>query len=213
MIEFWGSNLCQNLILIVTVIVSICIYWARKRQELRNAVSILSLQIRDIETNIECLKAEGLIGEQLQERALHYSTVIFEENSWLKYNHIISGHIDLRTYEVIDSFYKTAVKIKEQQMMIKNKVLQSMDYKAYYYYNGIYSRVNGILEKQCEIESDKLLDICKAEVSLIQTLYNHDITNPPSFIQLELVKGLVKRLEQYHKITDGVAFSKLLKLK
>lgn len=213
MVEFWGSNLCQNLILIVTVIVSICIYWARKRQELRNAVSILSLQIRDIETNIECLKAEGLIGEQLQERALHYSTVIFEENSWLKYNHIISGHIDLRTYEVIDSFYKTAVKIKEQQMMIKNKVLQSMDYKAYYYYNGIYSRVNGILEKQCEIESDKLLDICKAEVSLIQTLYNHDITNPPSFIQLELVKGLVKRLEQYHKITDGVAFSKLLKLK
>ncbi len=213
MIEFWGSNLCQNLILIVTVIVSICIYWARKRQELRNAVSILSLQIRDIETNIECLKAEGLIGEQLQERALHYSTVIFEENSWLKYNHIISGHIDLRTYEVIDSFYKTAVKIKEQQMMIKNKVLQSMDYKAYYYYNGIYSRVNGILEKQREVESDKLLDICKAEVSLIQTLYNHDITNPPSFIQLELVKGLVKRLEQYHKITDGVAFSKLLKLK
>lgn len=213
MVEFWGSNLCQNLILIVTVIVSICIYWARKRQELRNAVSILSLQIRDIETNIECLKAEGLIGEQLQERALHYSTVIFEENSWLKYNHIISGHIDLRTYEVIDSFYKTAVKIKEQQMMIKNKVLQSMDYKAYYYYNGIYSRVNGILEKQCEIESDKLLDICKAEVSLIQTLYNHDITNPPSFIQLELVKGLVKRLEQYHKITDGVAFSKLLNLK
>lgn len=213
MIEFWGSNLCQNLILFVTVIVSICIYWARKRQELRNAVSILSLQIRDIETNIECLKAEGLIGEQLQERALHYSTVIFEENSWLKYNHIISGHIDLRTYEVIDSFYKTAVKIKEQQMMIKNKVLQSMDYKAYYYYNGIYSRVNGILEKQREVESDKLLDICKAEVSLIQTLYNHDITNPPSFIQLELVKGLVKRLEQYHKITDGVAFSKLLKLK
>ena len=213
MIEFWGSNLCQNLILFVTVIVSICIYWARKRQELRNAVSFLSLQIRDIETNIECLKAEGLIGEQLQERALHYSTVIFEENSWLKYNHIISGHIDLRTYEVIDSFYKTAVKIKEQQMMIKNKVLQSMDYKAYYYYNGIYSRVNGILEKQREVESDKLLDICKAEVSLIQTLYNHDITNPPSFIQLELVKGLVKRLEQYHKITDGVAFSKLLKLK
>ena len=213
MVDFLGSNLCQNLILIVTVIVSICIYWARKRQELCNAVSILSLQIRDIETNIECLKAEGLIGEQLQERALHYSTVIFEENSWLKYNHIISGHIDLRTYEVIDSFYKTAVKIKEQQMMIKDKVLQSMNYKAFYYYNGIYSRVNGILDKQHEVESDKLLDICKAEVSLIQTLYNHDITNPPSFIQLELVKGLAKRLEQYHKITDGVAFSKLLRLK
>ena len=43
--------------------------------------------------------------------------------------------------------------------------------------------------------------------------YNHDITNPPAFIQVELVRGLSKKLEQYHKITDGVAFSKLLKLK
>ena len=213
MIDFLGSNLFQNLILSTTVIVSICIYCARKRQELRNAVSILSLQIRDIEANIECLKAEGLIGEQLQERALHYSTIIFEENCWLKYNHIISGHVDSRTYEVIDNFYKIAVKIREQQMMIKNKVLQSMDYKGMYYYNGIYSRVNGILDKQNGTESDKLLDVCKAEVSLIQSLYNHDITNPPAFIQVELVRGLSKKLEQYHKITDGVAFSKLLKLK
>ena len=72
MVEFLDSNLFQNIILIATVVVSICIYYARKRQELRNAVSILSLQIRDIETNIECLKAEGLIGEQLQERAYHF---------------------------------------------------------------------------------------------------------------------------------------------
>ena len=88
-----------------------------------------------------------------------------------------------------------------------------MDYKGMYYYNGIFSRVNGILDKQGGVESDKLLDICKAEVSLLQSLYNHDITNPPAFIQVELVRGLSKKLEQYHKITDGVAFSKLLKLK
>ena len=89
-----------------------------------------------------------------------------------------------------------------------------MDYKGMYYYNGIFSRVNGILDKQQNgADSEKLLDNCKAEVSLIQSLYNHDITNPPAFIQVELVRGLSKKLEQYHKITDGVAFSKLLKLK
>ena len=47
----------------------------------------------------------------------------------------------------------------------------------------------------------------------ITYLYNHDITNPPAFIQVELVRGLSKKLEQYHKITDGVAFSRLLQLK
>lgn len=213
MVEFLNSNLFQNLILVLTVIVTIYIYYGRKRQNLSNAVSILSLQIRDIEDNIESLIAEGLIGDQLQERALHYSTIIYEENYWLKYNHLIAGRVDAQTYGVLDDFYKIAFKIREQQLMIKNKLLQSMDYKGMYYYNGIFSRVNGILDKQGGVESDKLLDICKAEVSLIQGLYNHDITNPPAFIQVELVRGLSKKLEQYHKITDGVAFSKLLKLK
>ena len=198
----------------LTIFVTICIYYGRKRQNLSNAVAILSLQIRDIEDNIESLIAEGLIGEQLQERALHYSTIIYEENYWLKYNHLIAGRVDAQTYGVLDNFYKIAFKIREQQLMIKNKLLQSMDYKGMYYYNGIFSRVNGILDKQQNgVDSEKLLDNCKAEVSLIQSLYNHDITNPPAFIQVELVRGLSKKLEQYHKITDGVAFSKLLKLK
>ena len=213
MIVFLDSNLFQNLILVLTVLVTIYIYYGRKRQNLSNAVTILSLQIRDIENNIESLIAEGLIGDQLQERALHYSTIIYEENYWLKYNHLIAGRVDAQTYGVLDYFYKIAFKIREQQLMIKNKLLQSMDYKGMYYYNGIFSRVNGILDKQGGVESDKLLDICKAEVSLLQSLYNHDITNPPAFIQVELVRGLSKKLEQYHKITDGVAFSKLLKLK
>ena len=213
MVEFLDSNLFQNLILVLTVLVTIFIYYGRKRQNLSNAVTILSLQIRDIENNIESLIAEGVIGDLLQERALHYSTIIYEENYWLKYNHLIAGRVDAQTYGVLDNFYKIAFKIREQQLMIKNKLLQSMDYKGIYYYNGIFSRVNGILDKPDGAGNDKLLDICKAEVSLIQNLYSHDITNPPAFIQVELVRGLSKKLEQYNKITDGVAFSKLLQLK
>lgn len=214
MMEFLGSSLLQNLVLVVTVVVTIHIYYARKRQNLSNAVSILSLQIRDIEENIECLIAEGLVENQLQERALHYSTIIFEENYWIKYNHLIAGRVDAQTYGVLDNFYKIASKIKEQQMMIKNKLLQSMEYKGMYYYNGLYSRVNGILDKTNEMaDSSGLLDRCKIEVAIIRDLYNHEITNPPAFVQVELVRGLAKKLDQYHKITDGVAFSKLLKLK
>ena len=213
MVEFLDSNLFQNLLLALTVLVTILIYNGRKRQNLSNAVSILSLQIRDVEENIEDLIAEGVIGDLLQERALHYSTIIYEENYWLKYNHLIAGRVDAQTYGVLDNFYKIAFKIREQQLMIKNKLLQSMDYKGMYYYNGIFSRVNGILDKPDGAGNDKLLDICKAEVSLIQNLYSHDITNPPAFIQVELVRGLSKKLEQYNKITDGVAFSKLLQLK
>ena len=58
MVVFLDSNLFQNLILVLTVLVTIYIYYGRKRQNLSNAVTILSLQIRDIENNIESLIAE-----------------------------------------------------------------------------------------------------------------------------------------------------------
>lgn len=51
--SFWDSNLFQTLVLIVTIGVTVGIalwqFHAHKRKELRNAISILILQIKDIE--------------------------------------------------------------------------------------------------------------------------------------------------------------------
>ena len=35
----------------------------------------------------------------------------------------------------------------------------------------------------------------------------------PSYIQKELALGLEKTLKQYHKITDGIAYTELMRLK
>ncbi len=35
----------------------------------------------------------------------------------------------------------------------------------------------------------------------------------PSYIQKELALGLEKTLKQYHKLTDGIAYTELVKLK
>ncbi len=215
--KFFDSNLFQTVILIITVIVTLWIYFANKRQNIKNAVAILSLQIRDIEDNIEFLIAEGVVDGLVQERPLHYSTIIYEENYWSKYNHLIAGRVDTLTYEAIDNFYKIASKIKEQQLLIKNKLSQSMEYRTMYYYNGIFSRINGILDKMHDGQSsDELLNVCKTEISIIGSLYGNgsgsDVTNHPAYIQVEFVRGLTKMLDRYQKLSDGVAYRKLLKL-
>lgn len=93
--SFWESNLFQTLVLIVTIGATIGIalwqFYAHKRKELRNAVSILLLQINDIEKNIEYILSEGLINGCIQEVPIHYSTIIFEENQWNKYVTVLSG--------------------------------------------------------------------------------------------------------------------------
>ena len=78
--SFWESNLFQTLVMIITVFVTGIIYVLNKRSTLQAAATILKLQIKDIEENIEVLKAEAIVGNSLSEQPLYYSKIIFVEN-------------------------------------------------------------------------------------------------------------------------------------
>ena len=86
--SFWDSNLFQTIVLIVTIGATVGIalwqFHAYKQKELRNAVSILILQIKDIEKNIEYIFSEGLINGFIQEVPMHYSTIIVLLDIYLK---------------------------------------------------------------------------------------------------------------------------------
>lgn len=200
--SFWNSNLFQTLVLIVTIGamfgVALWQFYAHKRKELRNAVSILMLQIKDIEQNIEYILSEGLINGVLQEVPLHYSTIIFEENQWSKYAHSVVGHISQEAFERIDDFFKVAQRIREQQIYIKQKIQLSLDNKAYHYYNAVYTEI----ATACQPEQDVKSIIKRFDEAVI-----------PPYIQKELTIGLEKTLKQYHKLTDGIAYIELTKLK
>lgn len=200
--SFWNSNLFQTLVLIATIGATLGIalwqFRAHKRKELRNAVSILILQIKDIEKNIEYIFSEGLINGAIQEIPMHYSTIIFEEAQWSKYAHSIVGYISQEAFEKIDTFFKVAQRIREQQIYIKQKIQMSIDNRAFYYYNTIYNQA-------------VMIDNPEKGIKSIVAKFN--TVTVPSYIQVELASGLEKTLKQYHKITDGIAYTELMKLR
>ena len=200
--SFWESNLFQTLVLIVTVGATIGIalwqFHAHKRKELRNAVSILLLQINDIEKNIEYILSEGLINGYIQEVPIHYSTIIFEENQWNKYAHSVVGHISQEAFEKIDTFFKVAQRIREQQIYIKQKIQLSTENKAFYCYSAVYNQI--VIASQPTQSIQSIVD-----------RFNDTVV--PSYIQKELALGLEKTLKQYHKLSDGIAYTELAKLK
>ena len=200
--SFWESNLFQTLVLIVTVGATIGIalwqFHAHKRKELSNAVSILLLQINDIEKNIEYILSEGLINGYIQEVPIHYSTIIFEENQWNKYAHSVVGHISQEAFEKIDTFFKVAQRIREQQIYIKQKIQLSTENKAFYYYSAVYNQI--VIASQPTQSIQSIVD-----------RFNDTVV--PSYIQKELALGLEKTLKQYHKLSDGIAYTELAKLK
>lgn len=201
-VSFWESNLFQTLVLIATIGVTISIalwqFHAHKRKELKNAVSILILQIKDIEKNIEYIFSEGLINGFIQEVPMHYSTIIFEENQWNKYAHSIVGHISQEAFEKIDTFFKVAQRIREQQIYIKQKIQLATENRAFYYYNAIYNQV--VIPNQPTQTIESVVD-------------RFNGLSVPTYIQKELALGLEKTLKQYHKLTDGIAYTELMNLK
>lgn len=198
---FWDSNLFQTLVLIITIGTTVGIalwqFHAHKRRELQNAVAILILQIKDIEKNIEYIFSEGLINGIIQEVPMHYSTIIFEENQWNRYAHTIVGYISQESFEKIDTFFKVAQRIREQQIYIKQKIQLSTENKAFYYYSAIYNQA--VISENSTQNIQSIVDKFNAAIV-------------PSFIQKELALGLEKTLKQYHKLTDGIAYTELKKL-
>ena len=199
--SFWNSNLFQTIVLILTIGATVGIelwqFRAHRRKELQNAVSILLLQIKDIEANIEYISSEGLLNGMIQEVPMHYSTIIFEENQWNKYAHSFVGHLSQESFEKIDTFFKVAQRIREQQVYIKQKIQLATENRAFYYYNQIYN--NAVIESPTQ--------------SIKSIVERFNDANIPPYIQKELALGLEKTLKQYHKLTDGIAYTELMKLK
>ena len=212
--SFWESNLFQTLVLIVTAGITLWIYFARRKANVRNAVTILMLQIRDIEKNIEYLLSEGIVDGKIQEKPLHYSAIIYEDNNWTKYSHLVVGRISQLAFENIDMFFKVAQQIREQQILIKNKLQQSMEYKGMHYYQGTYQCINSLVDRyRSGQDTQKLKLECKEEIDFVNSLYSSAGINVPPYVQLELTFGLEKTLRKYHKLTDGTAYAELEKLK
>lgn len=212
--SFLDSNLFQTLVLIVTAGITLWIYFARRKANVRNAVTILMLQIRDIEKNIEYLLSEGIVDGKIQEKPLHYSAIIYEDNNWTKYSHLVVGRISQLAFENIDMFFKVAQQIREQQILIKNKLQQSMEYKGMHYYQGTYQCINSLVDRyRSGQDTQKLKLECKEEIDFVNSLYSSAGINVPPYVQLELTFGLEKTLRKYHKLTDGTAYAELEKLK
>lgn len=113
--SFGDSNLFQTLVLIVTIGATTGIalwqFHAHKRKELRNAVSILILQIKDIEKNIEYIEknieyifSEGIINgiiQKTENKAFYYYNAI--------YNQIVIANQPLQNIQSIMDRFNEAV--------------------------------------------------------------------------------------------------------
>ena len=213
--EILDSNFAQTAVVAIGATLTWAIYTFNKRQEVNNAAKILVLQVKNIEEAITYLKSECISeNSTINETHMHYSKIVFDENQWLKYRHLMVKVLSQNSFEQIDRFYTCATEIKEQQLYIRNKILQLLEYKVMHYYNAVYGQISEAAIKQTDdlqnqqsnqnTTSNRIASICK--------IYNSPTFNIPTFIPLEFGLGLSKAISRYYPVRNTVAFQKLLKI-
>lgn len=214
--SFWDSNLFQSLTLIVTVALTWFIYHQNRREKIKNASTMLLLQIKNIEINIDQIK-KCIFNSVINIQNMHYSKIVFDENLWTQYNYMFANTLDRNSFECLNKFFITANEIKSQQTHIKNKIIQSLDYKTMHYYNAAYEKLNnGVREiEKPEFDNNKtklLLATTGSLMKIVDLCYNNENTLVNIYIPAEFGNGLIQALQDYESISGTVAFSKLTKL-
>ena len=128
--EFFKSSSFGNIVLVLTVIVTLFIWYNDKRQKIKNYAQLLLLQIRNIENGITEIQTNGLDREFLNESTFLSIPILFDKNYWDEYSHLLLNKLGVTDYEVISNFYEKSSRIKENQIEIKNKM------KEFLYWRG-----------------------------------------------------------------------------
>ena len=113
---FIDSNFFQTIILIITVSVTIWIYFYQKGAERRDAARVIVMQIDSIDQKTEQLVR--VVGNDINsfdvERLWKIENVI-ENNIWQEYRHLFVKKLNYNEIVALNNYYDSVVIIKCQQ--------------------------------------------------------------------------------------------------
>ena len=208
MISFECDLHYNDIILFLSVLITVVIYCMRRGDVVKHAAISVKQQITEIEKNIEYLRKFGVASSVassvsysvINEQEWFISTPIFSKNQFELYSAVLIKHLSHDEYELLSSFYKTASVILRLQTDVKQFSYLCMSSKA----NNFYM----IACKKME-QNESTKDIV-SEINKWNDV--NKIINVPSYIPVQYGLYFDKYITEYHQLTGTVLFSKLDKL-
>lgn len=191
----------QNLILLLTALITLYIYRRKNIISLKNAAKLIILQIKDIEKNIEYLKIEAITQNRIiNEQQMYNSVTIYEQNFWNDYRHQLFNYLSSDDYELISKFYDNATMIKRFQNDIKNFILTSLQYR------GI-DRCHLLLIYTLMSNDNETL---QKDINNKISLYDRIVTS--SYVPYHYGESISTYLSTYQRISGTTAYRSLIKM-
>lgn len=194
--RFLDSNLFQTIILLLTGLIGIYVYFLGKRVEKKNAAQIILMELRNAEKTIQNIKAANVIAA---------TESIMATNSWSKYNHLFVDVLDQDELDLINRFYSQAEFAEEQRKRILNVIPLAIEEKMRATQRGLVDMAIQKADKPLE-ESEKWYT--QTRELLIKQINDEEFTFSPNFPQ-EQLKLLLTNMSVVTTSSVGVKLKKI----
>jgi hypothetical protein len=199
-------SLFQTIIFGITALLTWYIYNKNKRDDLKSRAKMLYYQIRNIEENINYLRANCYKNNLILSAEFYKSTLIYSENLWENNKIFLAGKLKIDNYNEIEKFYVIATNLLNEQVVVKNAFSNLISTKQRVYYEQQLEMNIGTVMKNGENKIDS--DISKNKTSLDKAM-SFSVEDYIPVISNDIVR---KNLCDYKPLTDGISYENVKKI-
>lgn len=188
-----NSDGLATLVLLITGISAFATYFLQKRNEVRDAATILLNEIRSAEITISAIHRTKVINDL---------AIILTSNSWYKYSHLFAQRLDQDEFTQVSDFYKICEISENYRKLFIQIRNDSITAKSRYVQAGLMSLAMKALENNAvDVDPEK-------RRNFIEMMNKEDFlfsANAPITTMIELISDIPQ-------LTTSSAGAKLKKL-
>ena len=166
-IDFFIEN-WVNLALIIVGLSAVWIYKAQEKGKLRDAASLIVLQIDELQKRVSELQSY-ITDKGLNFAAFYESLPLIDVNYWNKYKHLFIRKMDNKSFDNLNKFYQYVTSMQEQQELMKNLQKQFFFVKQSAISNWEFSFIVETLKEvfATSVSPQQLQSICTSSGALL----------------------------------------------
>lgn len=130
-LDILGKSYIQSIILIVTVLATVLIYFCQKWAERRDAARTIIIQMDIMNRRVDALAR--IIGNDVSHFNMDKfweSQDILEENEWNRYRYMFVKKLNYNEIVALNNYYYNIVLMAKQQQNIKEIILEVFKHRA-----------------------------------------------------------------------------------
>ncbi len=203
--SFLESNLFQTLVMFLVGLFAFVIYFRKKRDDLKNAATIIKLEIDNMETAASCLPCIGIMGEFNMED-IYKTTSIYQSLEWFKVRNLFIGNIDIEYISAINDFYESIIVLEDARSKMKEAIHCNRISKVDYVQKEIVSVLAKISEDNHTPSLEDKFRKKNEILNVFNRLYDEDARQ---FVFNSAVMYYQQAMETFQNLSNTVAYDKL----